>query len=132
VAVALVGVVVPAVRRVLGPGLVARLAIVPLVAVHAGWLLPAAWSEFGRVVVVVGVLVALLFLMPTASADRERHGHDLLAASRGQLFALVVFVLALPALLDDPQLVVLGVFWLSIPVLTALTVRIADDDAVER
>lgn len=125
--VAVAGAAVPTLRRMLGPGLVARLAVVPLVAVHAGWLLPAAWSDLGRVVLVVGVAVALVLLLPPPSADRERHGLELLAASGAQLLALVVFVLALPSLIDDPQLVVLGVFWLSVPVMTALTVRIRED-----
>ena len=127
-AVAVVGVIVPAARRMLGASLVVRLAVVPLVAVHAGWLLPAAWSGFGRVVLVVGVVLALLFLLPKPAADRDRHGLDLLSASAGQLLALAVFVLALPSFLDDPQLVVLGLFWLSVAVIAALTVRTTGDE----
>lgn len=121
--VAVVGAAVPAVRRALGAALVVRLAVVPLVAVHAGWLLPAAWSELGRLVLVVGVVLALLFLLPELARDRDRHAVDLLTASGTQLLALVVFLLALPSFLDDPQLVVLGLFWLSIAVIAALTVR---------
>lgn len=121
--VAVAGAALPPLRRMLGTGLVVRLAVVPLVAVHAGWLLPAAWSELGRLVLVVGVVVGLLFLLPRAAADPDRRGRDVLAASAGQLLALVVFVLALPSLLDDPQLVVLGLFWLSVAVIAALTVR---------
>ena len=30
-------------RAEINPSLVTRLAVVPLIAVHAGWLLPAAW-----------------------------------------------------------------------------------------
>jgi hypothetical protein len=124
-AVAVVGVVFPAVRRMLGSALTVRLAVVPFVAVHAGWLLPAAWTDLGRIVLVVGVVLALLFLLPPLAADRERHALDLLGASAGQLLALVVFLLALPSFLDDPQLVVLGLFWLSVAVVAALTVRTA-------
>ena len=61
---------------------------------------------------------------PTATGTRS----DLLAASGGQLLALVVFLLALPSFLDDPQIVVLGLFWLSVAVIAALTVRTADDE----
>ena len=128
-AVALIGAAVPALRRMLGTGLVVRLAVVPLVAVHAGWLLPAAWSDLGRIVLVVGVVLALVFLLPPLAADRERHALDLLTASAGQLLALVVFLLALPSFLDDPQIVVLGLFWLSVAVIAALTVRTAGEDA---
>lgn len=127
-AVAVAGAVVPGLRRMLGAGLVVRLAAVPFVAVHAGWLLPAAWSGLGRIVLVVGVVLAVLFLLPKLAADRDRHALDLLAASGGQLLALVVFLLALPSFLDDPQIVVLGLFWLSVAVIAALTVRTADDE----
>jgi hypothetical protein len=127
-AVAVVGAALPGLRRMLGPGLVVRLAVVPLVAVHAGWLLPAAWSDLGRIVLVVGVVLALLFLLPELSADRDRHALDLLTASAGQVLALAVFVLALPSFLDDPQLVVLGLFWLAVTVIAALTVRTVGED----
>jgi hypothetical protein len=108
-------------RRVT-PGLVARFAVVPLIAVHAGWLLPAAWSELGRIVVVLGVLLALFWLMPPVAADRTRHGLTVLGASLAQLVALLVFVLAIPSLFADGALTVLGLLWLSIPVIAALTI----------
>lgn len=127
--VAVVGAVAPAVRRMLGTGLAVRLAVVPIVAVHAGWLLPAAWSEQGRVVLVVGVLLAVLFFLPPLAADRERHALDVLAASGAQVLTLVVFALAIPAFFDDPQIVVLGLFWLAVAVIAALTVRTVDDEA---
>jgi hypothetical protein len=117
------GAIVPALRSALGTGLVVRLAVVPVVAVHAGWLLPAVWTEQGRVVLVVGVLLAVLFLMPPPDEDRDRHAADALAASGGQALALVVFALAIPSFLGDPQLVVLGLFWLAVAVIAALTVH---------
>ncbi|GHF11507.1 hypothetical protein [Pseudolysinimonas yzui] len=128
VAVAVVAGVVPALRAALGTGLVVRLALVPLVAVHAGWLLPAAWTEQGRVVFVVGVLLAVLFFLPRLADDRDRHALDVFVASGGQVLALVVFALAIPSFLDDPQLVVLGLFWLAVAVIAASTVRVADGD----
>jgi hypothetical protein len=128
---AIVGAVVPAVRHAFGTGLVVRLAVVPLIAVHAGWLLPAAWSEAGRVVFVLGVLLAVLLFLPRLAAHPERHALDVLGASAAQVLALVVFALALPSFLDDPQIVVLGLFWLAVAVIAALTVRVADEPAEE-
>jgi hypothetical protein len=106
-----------------GRSLPVRLALVPLVAVHAGWLLPAAWSEFGRIVLVAGVLLALLFFMPKVATDPARHTLDVLTASGAQLLALVVFALAIPSFVDDGSTVVLGLFWLSVAVIAALTIR---------
>ncbi len=106
-----------------GRSLAVRLALVPLIAVHAGWLLPAAWSEFGRVILVAGVLLALLFLMPKVAPDPARHTLDVLTASGAQLLALVVFALAIPSFVDDGSTVVLGLFWLSVAVIAALTIR---------
>jgi len=37
---------------------VLRLAVVPLIAVHAGWLLPVAWSGLGRWLLVLGIVAA--------------------------------------------------------------------------
>lgn len=125
--VAVAGVIVPAVRRAFGTGLLVRFAVVPLVAVHAGWLLPAVWSESGRILLVVGVLLAVVFFLPPMAESRDRHARDVLSASGGQLLALAVFALALPSFLDDSQLVVLGLFWLSVAVIAALTVRVADE-----
>jgi hypothetical protein len=123
--VAVIGAIVPAVRARFGSGLVVRFAIVPVVAVHAGWLLPAAWSQTGRIVLIVGVLLAVLFFLPPLAENRDRHALDVLTASAGQALALVVFALALPSFLDDSGLVVLGLFWLSVAVIAALTVRVA-------
>jgi hypothetical protein len=106
----------------INPSLVTRLAVVPLIAVHAGWLLPAAWSGLGRVVIVVGVLVALFWLMPPVAADKVRHTFNVVGASAAQLLTLVVFVLAIPSLFEDGALIVLGLLWLSIPIIAALTI----------
>lgn len=122
-AVAVVAALVPPVRRALGAGLVVRLAVVPLVAVHAGWLLPAAWSSLGRILLVVGVLLALLWFAPKPSPDRAEHSAGVLAVSAGQVLALTVFALALPSFVDDPAIVVLGLFWLSVAVIAGLVVR---------
>jgi hypothetical protein len=108
--------------RAVTTGLVTRLVVVPLVAVHAGWLLPAAWSGAGRFVVVGAVLVALFWLAAPAAADAMRHASNVLSASVAQLLTLLVFVLAIPSLFSDAALVVLGLLWLAIPVMAALTI----------
>jgi hypothetical protein len=108
--------------RKVNPGLVTRLAVVPLIAVHAGWLLPAAWSELGRIVIVVAGLLALFWLMPPVAADRTRHGLNVLGASLAQVVALLVFVLAIPSLFSDGALTVLGLLWLSVPIMAALLI----------
>ncbi|MGB3911410.1 MAG: hypothetical protein WBL06_13145 [Pseudolysinimonas sp.] len=128
---AIAGLILPAVRRTFGTGLVVRFAVVPIVAVHAGWLLPAVWSDAGRIVLVVGVLLAVLFFLPPLAETRDRHALHVLTASGGQVLALVVFALALPSFLNDSQLVVLGLLWLSVAVIAALTVRVdeAEPDA---
>jgi hypothetical protein len=109
-------------RGEINPSLVVRLAIVPLIAVHAGWLLPAAWSGLGRIVVVVTVLLALAWFMPPVAADRMRHGFHVLSASVAQLLTVVVFLLAIPSLFADGALTVLGLLWLSVPIIAALTI----------
>lgn len=109
-------------ERLAPPGLIVRLAVVPFVAVHAGWVLPAAWSGLGRIVVVIGIVLALFWLMPPVAADRTRHARTVLTASAAQLLALTVYVLAIPSLFADGALTVLGLLWLSIPVIVALTV----------
>lgn len=132
--VAVVAAVVPALRLALGPGLIVRLAVVPLVAVHAGWLLPAAWSGLGRVVLVVGVVLALLLFLPKPPDDARRRAAVVVGASGAQLLALVVFLLALPSFLDDPSIVVLGLFWLTVAVVAGLVVRTqpgTDDEPAE-
>jgi hypothetical protein len=130
-AAAVVLAAVPPLRRAWGTALAVRLALVPLVAVHAGWLLPAAWSGIGRILLVVGVVLALLFLMPKPAREVERHTATVLAASGGQVLALTVFLLAIPSFVDDPAVVVLGLFWLTIAVVAGLVVRTmpGEDDA---
>ena len=68
------------------------------------------------------VLIALFWLMPPVAADRIRHAYDVIGASTAQLLALAVFVLAIPSLFQEGTLVVLGLLWLSIPIIAALTI----------
>jgi hypothetical protein len=115
------------------PALILRLAIVPLIAVHAGWLLPVAWSGVGRWLLVLGILAALLLFLPRPDADPARRGIALLAASAAQLLAITLTAIAIPSLYDDGQFVVLGLLWLSVTVVISLVVDTGPrDEAVPR
>jgi hypothetical protein len=105
------------------PALILRLAIVPLIAVHAGWLLPVAWSGVGRWLLVLGILAALLLFLPPPSSDPGQRGIGLLGASAAQLLAITLTAIAIPSLYDDGQFVVLGLLWLSVTVVISLVVE---------
>jgi hypothetical protein len=105
------------------PAFILRLAVVPVIAVHAGWLLPVAWSGVGRWLLVLGIVAALLLFLPPPHADPARRGIDLLAASAAQLLAITITALAIPSLYDDGQFVVLGLLWLSVTVVISLVVE---------
>jgi hypothetical protein len=101
--------------------LILRLALIPLVAVHATALLPAPWeSMLGRAVLVVGVLVAVLLFAPVATADPLHRGERLLRRTTAQVAALVVFALALPSVLRGETFEIAGTLWLAIPVAAVL------------
>lgn len=101
--------------------LILRLAIIPLVAVHATALLPAPWeSALGRTVLVIGLVVAVLLFAPVATADPVHRGERLLRRTTAQLAGLVVFVLALPSVLRGETFEIAGTLWLAIPVAAVL------------
>jgi len=112
--------------------LVLRLAIVPFIAVHAGWLLPVAWSGLGRWLLVLGIVASLVLFLPAPDADPAKRGIGLLAASGAQLLAITVAALAIPSLYEDGTLVVLGLLWLAVTVVVSLVVetREPDEEAV--
>lgn len=120
VLVALVFAVLNLIRPTVRPSLVARLAIVPIVAVHAGWLLPVVWSHLGLVLGVLGLIVAFLLLQPPADPDGRVHSERLLTRAALQLLGFGIGITAAPSLLDSPGLVVLGLIWLSVVVVAAL------------
>jgi hypothetical protein len=105
------------------PSLVVRFAVVPLIAVHAGWLLPAVWSQFGLIVGAVLLVLGVLLLQPPAARDNATHTARSLASATTQLFGFGIALLAAPSLLDDPSLVVLGLVWLSVVVVAALCIE---------
>lgn len=101
--------------------IVVRLALVPVVAVHATALLPAPWETvLGRVVLVAGAVVGILFFAPRRSADPRTRGRRLLERSAAQLAGLVVFVLALPSVLSTETFGIVGTLWLAVPVAVGL------------
>lgn len=120
VAIALVLGVVNLLRPFVRPSLIARFAAVPVIAVHAGWLLPAVWTQFGIVVAVIVALVSLLLFQPPAARDNATHTVRMLISAATQLLAFGVAMVAAASLLDDPGLVVLGLVWLSVVVVAAL------------
>lgn len=108
--------------------LVLRLAVVPFIAVHAGWLLPVAWSGLGRWLLVLGIVAALVLFLPTPDPDPAKRGIGLLAASGAQLLAITVAALAIPSLYDDGTLVVLGLLWLAVTVVVSLVIETRERD----
>ena len=109
-------------RDVIAPGAIVRISVVPVVAVHAGLLLPAIVSDLGRVVVVIAAVLSILLFMPPVSADARRHSLDLLASSGKQLLAIATFVVALPSILGGENQWGLGLLWLAIPTMAALMI----------
>ncbi|HEV7742166.1 MAG TPA: hypothetical protein VGO65_07085 [Pseudolysinimonas sp.] len=115
-------------RQRVAPSVIVRLSLVPVLALHAGPLLPAAWTGFGRVVIVLAVLAALLLFMPKVAADPRRHALDVVRASWLQLLVLVVYALAQPSLFEDATQSTLGVLWLSVTAMAALSFDTAGAD----
>jgi|GEM_PF-1978533 len=108
-------------RAALPRRVVLRLALVPLVAVHATALLPAPWETLlGRAVVVAAAVVGILLFAPRRTADPRSRGRRLLARSTAQLGALVLFVLAVPSVLSTETFGIAGTLWLAIPVAVGL------------
>lgn len=130
VGAALVMAVANLVKQSRRPSLIARFAAVPVIAVHAGWLLPAVWTQFGLIVGVAITLVTLLLLQPPAARDNATHTVRLMTGAASQLLAFGVAMVAAPSLLDDPGLIVLGLVWLSVVVVAALCFETEERDPV--
>jgi hypothetical protein len=103
---------------------VARLAIVPFIVVHAGLLLPAVLNWSARYVLIAGAVVSLLFFLPKVAADPRRRALDLIGASSAVLLGLVVAVLALPSIFKDEVYTLFGTLWLSVTVITGLVLEL--------
>lgn len=115
-------------RRAPRPSVIARLAAVPVIAVHAGWLLPAIWTEFGLALGVAITVVSQLLLQPPAARDNATHSVRMMTSAASQLLAFGIALVAAPSLLDDPGLIVLGLIWLSVVVVAALSFETVEPD----
>ncbi len=123
VAVAVVLAVVNLVRPTVRGSLVVRFAVVPIIAVHAGWLLPAVWSQFGLALGAILLVLGVLLLQRPPARDNATHSARSLGNATTQLFGFGIALLAAPSLLDDPSIIVLGLIWLSVVVIAALCIE---------
>ena len=104
---------------------VARLVIIPLLAVHASVLIPEVLANaFARPILVGGVIAALVLFMPPVAADRLRHARTVLFASAAQLLVLLVYTFSLASELRGSLISTYGVLWLAIPIGGALCLRV--------
>jgi hypothetical protein len=112
-------------RAVVAYHLVVLLAIVPLIAVTGGLLLPAAVSGVvGHALVVAGSLAAVLFGMPRVAADPLRRSRDAVRFTGFTLLVLASYVTSIGqfARYDEP-LQGFAVDWLALPLATVLCCR---------
>ena len=123
VASAVVLAILNLVRPTVRASLVVRFAVVPIIAVHAGWLLPAVWSQFGLILGAILLILGLLLLQRPPARDNATHTARSLVNATTQLFGFGIALLAAPSLLDDPSIIVLGLIWLSVVVVAALCIE---------
>jgi hypothetical protein len=123
VALAVVLAIVNLVRPTVRGSMVVRFAVVPIIAVHAGWLLPAVWSQFGLILAAILLVLGLLLMQRPPARDNATHSARSLVNATTQLFGFGIALLAAPSLLDDPSIIVLGLIWLSVVVVAALCIE---------
>lgn len=113
-------------RELLERRTLVRLAVIPVITLHAGELLPALWSDaLDRPAVVAAAVVALLLLAPARTGDARRDGRALLAASGLQLALLATYAFATLFDSDSGDLfTVIAVIWLAVPVSAVLCCRV--------
>jgi hypothetical protein len=111
-------------RPLVEPAMLVRLAVIPVVAVHAGELLPAVWSDaLDRGVVVALSLLAFLLLSPRPVTDARRTARSLVAASALQVAILGTFATSIVLDYDAEVFTVVAVIWLAVPVSAVLCCR---------
>ena len=132
VAVAVVLAIVNLVRPTVRGSLVVRFAVVPIIAVHAGWLLPAVWSQFGLILGAILLVLGLLLMQRPPARDNATHSARSLGNAdhpadriRRRDYSRQ------PSLLDDPSIIVLGLIWLSVVVVAALCIETVARDPRE-
>ncbi|MEU1973559.1 hypothetical protein ABZ477_18025 [Microbacterium sp. NPDC019599] len=101
-----------------------RLAVYPVVVLHAVDLLPAFLTGPVQVFVAIALLAAVLLLfLPPVAADRVRHTAVVSGATFSVLFALAGTMLSTVAPGRESLTVSLATLMLAVPVMTALVLR---------
>ncbi len=101
-----------------------RLAVYPVIVLHAVDLLPAFLDGPVQVFVAVGLLAAVILLfLPPVAADPVRHTAVVSGATFAVLFALSGTMLATIAPERQSVTITLATLMLSVPVMTALVLR---------
>jgi hypothetical protein len=136
VAIAAVLYVLGEVRRrrggepVIERAMLVRLAVIPVVAIHAGELLPAVWSDaLSRPLVIMLSLLAFLFLSPAPSTDARQTARALVAASALQVAILGTFATTIVLEYNAEVFTVVAVIWLAVPVSAMLVCRAVSSGA---
>lgn len=101
-----------------------RLAVIPVVAIHAGELLPAVWSDaLSRPLVIVLSLLAFLVLSPAPTSEAHTNARTLVAASALQVAILGTFATTIVLDYNAEVFTVVAVIWLAVPVSAVLVCR---------
>jgi len=116
-------------KTVIPSPVIVSLAVVPLVVLHAGLLLPAVWSGAAAPFVVIAGISALTLFRPRVAADPTRRAWDLLRASGALTLTFAIYALA-PAFFqfNGESFALSGNLWLSVTVIAALTVKSVASD----
>jgi hypothetical protein len=116
-------------RPVVETAMLLRLAVIPVVAIHAGEILPAVWADaLSRPFVIALSLGAFLFLSPQRTADARRSTRSLVAASALQLAILGTFATSIVVDYNAEVFTVVAVIWLAIPVSAVLCCRVTREN----
>ncbi|GAA2175730.1 hypothetical protein GCM10009846_26740 [Agrococcus versicolor] len=115
-------------RDVVDRHLLLRLALVPVLTMHAGQLLPGVWrDDYEQALVVVLSLAGLLLLGAPRTGTKEGDARAIVAPFAVQMAVLgsVIVARTLGALADDESTTI-SVLYLTIPVATVLCCRLED------
>ncbi|GAA2223827.1 hypothetical protein N1031_00790 [Herbiconiux moechotypicola] len=119
-------------RRPVDHGMILRLAVIPVAAVHAGELIPAVWDDaLSRPVVIVLSLAAFLLLSPPRHPDARVTARRLVASSALQVAILGTFATSVVLDYDAQLFTVVAVIWLAVPVSAMLVCRATAPRPVE-
>jgi hypothetical protein len=105
-------------------GLIFRLAVVPVVVLHAAVLLPEVLRGVDDVLIVATVVASILFFMPKRSPDSPTWPLAFLGASTAQVLVLVVFVFASSSLFKNETFATAALLWLFVTVTAGLAFQL--------